>query len=98
VSFGDADLAMMLGDAFSVPVVFGVTTTSGIVGFHDVQLFDTQTGAPVVARERAVMLPTSVCTTITHGLAITVGGASYTVRGAPEAQADGATSLVFLRG
>lgn len=97
MSFGDADLAMMLGDAFAVPVLFGVTTASGIVGYHDVHLFDEQ-GTPVVARERAVTLPTSVCTTITHGLAITVGGANYTVRGAPEAQADGAYSRVYLRG
>ena len=97
MSFGDADLAMMLGDAFSVPVTFGVTTTTGIVGYHDVTLFD-ESGAQVVGRERAVRLLTSVCTTITHGLAITVSGASYTVRGAPEAQADGQHSLVFLRG
>jgi len=98
VSFGDDDLAMMLGDAFAVPVVFGVTTTSGIVGFHDLVLFDEDNSARVVGRERAVTLATSVCTAITNGLSITVGGASYVVRGAPVANADGKTSIVYLRG
>jgi DNA/RNA endonuclease YhcR with UshA esterase domain len=98
VSFGDDDLAMMLGDAFSVPVTFGVTTTSGIVGYHDLVLFDEDGSARVVGRERAVTLATSVCSTITNGLAITVNGASYTVRGQPVAVEDGAKSLVYLRG
>lgn len=96
MSFGDDDLAMMLGDAFSVPVVFGVTTTSGIVGFHDLALFD-ENGAQVIGRERAVSLLTSVCTTLVPGSAITVGGTAYTVR-EKLAQQDGAKTLVFLRG
>lgn len=98
MSFGDDDLAVMLGDAFSVPVSFGATSTTGIVGYHDLTLFDEDGQARVVGRERAVTLLTSACTTITNGLAITVGGASYTVRGAPQAQADGQHSLVYLRG
>lgn len=98
MSFGDADLAMMLGDAFSVPVVIGVTTTSGIVGFHDLQMFDDDGSATVVGRVRGVTLATSATTTLTDGTTITVDGATYKVRGQPQAQQDGATSVVYLRG
>lgn len=96
--FGDADLAMMLGDAFSVPVTFGVTTTTGVPGYHDLTLFDEDGSARVVGRERTVTLGTSVCGSLTNGTSITVNGVTYTVRGQPIAQQDGATSLVFLRG
>lgn len=97
MSFGDADLAVMLGDAFSVPVTFGVVSTSGIVGFHDLELLDDDGGAAVIGRQHAVSLLTSVCATLTPGTAITVDGTAYTVR-EKLAQQDGKTTLVFLRG
>ena len=96
MSFGDTDLAMMLGDAFSVPVVFGATSTTGIVGYHDFVLFDEDGSARVIGRERAVSLLTSACTALAPGASITVDGASYTVR-EKRAQHDGAETLVFLR-
>lgn len=97
MSFGDADLAMMLGDAFSVAVSFGATTTSGIVGFHDVAQFDDASGAQVVGRVRGVTIATSDVGALTDGDTITVDGSSYTVRDLL-AQQDGAATLVLLRG
>ena len=97
MSFGDADLAMMLGDVFSVPVSFGATTTNGIVDFHDIQQFDEDGSARVVGRVRGVTLQTSLLGSLAEGDAITVSGVAYVVRGTP-AQQDGATSIVYLRG
>lgn len=97
MSFGDDDLAMMLSDAFAVAVTFGATTTSGIVGFHDVQQFDEDGSVRVIGRERAVTLTTAEAASLATGDAITVDGSSYTVR-EKLAQTDGATTLVFLRG
>lgn len=97
MSFGDADLAVMLGDAFSVPVVIGVTTTRGIVGYHDLEVLDEDGGAAVIGRQRAVTLLTSECTPLTPGSSLTVDGVSYTVR-EKLAQQDGQSTLVFLRG
>jgi hypothetical protein len=99
VSFGDADLAMMLTDVFAVPVVLpGPVTTSGIVDYHDLTQFDEEGAARVVGRERAVSLRTSEVASLTVGTSITVDGTAYTVRMPPMAQGDGARSLVFLRG
>ena len=97
MSFGDADLAMMLGDVFSVPVSFGATTTSGIEDYRDVVLYDEDNTARVVGRERSVMLSTSDAASLSAGDSITVNGTSYTVRELL-AQTDGATTLVYLRG
>lgn len=96
--FGDADLAMMLGDAFAVPVILpGAVTTTGIPGFHDVQQFDTDGNATVVGRVRGVTLLTSLVGSLTDGVSITVDGAARKVRGQPMATDDGAKSLVLLR-
>ena len=98
MSFGDADLAMMLGDAFSVPVVFGATETDGIEDYYDLVQFDEDGNSRVVGRSRGVVLLTSLVGSLTDGSAITVNGTARVVRGQPMAQGDGAKSLVYLRG
>jgi hypothetical protein len=102
VSFGDADLAMMLGDAFSGTVSWGsgpsAVSTTGIEDFHDIQQFDDDGGATVVGRARGVTLLTSLVGSLTDGVAITVNGTARVVRGQPIAQSDGKSSLVLLRG
>lgn len=86
----------MLGQDFGVSVTYSGTT---VVGMVDEQDESTLPGSMVgqVARMRSVLVATGAISPVA-GVAITVGGGSYTVYEVREEPPDGRLTRVYLAG
>lgn len=95
MAFGDADRDVFLAD-FGVTVVYGATTTKGIL---DVATEETLPGISSVQQgnSKAVLVKAGVITPALGG-AITVDGASYSVRKVEDVAPDGGFIRIWLAG
>jgi hypothetical protein len=79
VALGDADLPGILGE-LGVPVVFGATTTTGILDQNTDQLFQGDDDSPeLLGAAVVVVVQTASLPGIQAGSSITVNGVPYVV-------------------
>jgi hypothetical protein len=94
VSFGDDDLAYMLGEDFGVDVVYSGTTVKGIVDEMDEAMLAGHMVSQV-GRIRSVLVKTGSIAPVPEG-SITVNGTVFKVYDVREEAPDGRLTRVFL--
>ncbi len=100
MSFGDADLAYMLGEDFGVTVsITAGSVTTSTVGIYDEQWQAVLEGQAIAesARQKTVVLATGSLS-FAQGDTLTVGGTPYTVVDLLPEGPDGRLTRVLLAG
>jgi hypothetical protein len=95
MAFGDADLNMMMADAFSVAITYGAQTATGFLN-RSGSYTDADSGVTYNLNTTTLVIQTGDLTSLALEAAITVDSGSYLISGwTPEA--DGKETHILIR-